>query len=237
MSETPIPVPPAPRPSAFERLTGTTVYDEQAKDLTAWERDQAVKAATSAIDRLKKTVRATRDKQGRIRRAKFVAAVLALRMELPTGGNTPAEIAKILGCSAASVGRVLQIVRDDASLPSQLERLDKIAMPLAVDNVIKGVIAGDKGYTMKVLDGRGVFRVHKSIEAQVTETTMTFIVQMRMPAHLEGKEPPMPMPGSIMGASLIAPGHTILPDPLARHLPDVDVSNTPKSLPQAPGDR
>jgi hypothetical protein len=202
-----------PRPVWQEPTTGVVLHDQEAVELTAWERDQAVLAARSAVEKVKRTIASTRDSKGRIRRAKFIAAVLALRMELPPGQNEPADIAKILGCSPAVVGRALQQIRADATISAQLDRLDQIAMPLAVDNVIKGIIAGDKAYTMKLMDGRGLFRVHKSIEAQVTQTVLTFTVSMKMPPHLEGQPVPQPKPGSVVGASILAAGHTALPLP------------------------
>jgi hypothetical protein len=190
-------------PTARERQTGVTLEGDDAVALTEFERTQAVAAAHAATAELRRAVKRSRDDKGKLRRARYVAEVLALRMTLAPGKNTPADIAKVLGTSPASVGRVLQMVRDDASLPSQLDRLDTIAMPLAVDNVIRGIIAGDKAYTMKFMDGRGLFRVHKSIEAQITQTTLTFTVEMKMPEHLRGQPLPPPLPGAVVGASIL----------------------------------
>jgi hypothetical protein len=185
----PEPEAPKPPPAFVEPTTGVTLHDD-ALALTIQERARHVDAAKAALRDVEKTRKRTRSKDGKLRRARYVAEVLALRMTLPAEKNTPADIAKVLGTSPASVGRVLQMVRDDATLEAQIKRLDQIAMPLAVDNVIRGIINGDKGYTMKFLDGRGLFRVHKSIEAQVTERVLLFTVQMKMPAHLEGQ--PLP---------------------------------------------
>lgn len=194
---------PAAPPTARDPHTGVRLEGDAAVALTEWERQHAVAAAEAAQAELRRTVKRTRDNKGKLRRARYVAEVLALRMTLPAGKNTPVDIAKVLGVSPASVGRVLQQVRDDATMPAQLDRLDSIAMPLAVDNVIRGIIQGDKAYTLKFLDGRGLFRVHKSIEAQVTQTTMTFTVEMKMPEHLIGKPLPPPLPGSVVGASIL----------------------------------
>lgn len=209
---------PAPDPSndLDAVLQGVTYPDEsESAAFDALRREKKLAAARETVEEIKALVRGTRDRKGRIRQAKFTAAVLALRFE---GFKEHAEIAQILGCSIHQVAGALLRVRKDADIEKQLDRIDQIVVPLAVDNVIEGVARGDKGYTLRVLDGRGIFRVHKSIDAQVKKTIITMRVNVTVPSHLP---PGAPLPtiklGSVVGASELSAGNA---PPLPAALPD-----------------
>lgn len=191
---------PTPANSFASVMAGVSFPDPtEAAALDGVKRDEALKAARATAAELKETIRGTRDRKGRIRQAKFVAAVLALRFE---GFREHGEIAQILGCSVQQVSGALMRVRRDATIDQQLDRIDQIAVPLATDNVIDGIARGDKTYTLRVMDGRGLFRVHKSIDAQIKKTVITLRVDMTPPKHLPPDAPlPGPKPGSIVGAS------------------------------------
>jgi hypothetical protein len=153
------------------------VIDPTAAAMSELVRAQTAEAAVAQLASIRRTVSSTRDREGRIKRAKFVAAVLAMRME----GFSPQESAKILGVSFGQVTWALKQVRKDASIPEQLDRLDKIGVALAVDNVLKGIIDGDKEYTLRLMDGRGLFRSHKSVQAEVRETVLQLQVVVDQP--------------------------------------------------------
>lgn len=156
----------------------------------------AESARQQTVESLVKAKKRVWNTKGRIRRAKFMAGVIALRLE----GYSPADTADILGVSRDQVYRALQTCRKDADMSNQLLRLDQIGVPTAVDNVLTGIANGDKEYTLRLLDGRGAFRTHKSIEAQITKTVLTMRVDVTMPLHLVGQAVPVARPGSIVGS-------------------------------------
>lgn len=179
-------------------LAGGDFPVEEGAAIDGLRKQNAIDAAKATAEELKRTIRSTRDRAGRIRQAKFTAAVLALRLE---GFTKASEIAKILGCSVQQVSGALHRVRKDATIDQQLDRLDQIAVPLAVDNVIEGIANKDKTYTLRLMDGRGLFRVHKSIDAQVKQTVITMRVNMTIPKHLAPGSPlPTVKAGTVVGA-------------------------------------
>lgn len=176
----------------------------------------AARAASkeATLDSLQRAKRRIRNPTGRIRRAKFLTEVEVLRMQ----GFKPQDTAEILGCSFQQVSLALRQVRENAGIIDQLDRIDKIAIPLAVDNAIVGILNGDKEYSLRALDGRGIFRTHKSIEAQVTKTVLEMRVSITMPDHLVGRDLPVPRAGSIVGAPVtidaeLVPERAALPAP------------------------
>lgn len=179
--------------------------EEQA--LADLDRAQVTKSLTDTLEHLRKTEARTRTKSGKIRHAKFLAGVLALRFE----GKGPAETAKILGVDVSRVYRALTLVRSDAAIEKLLDRVDQVILPLAIDNAAKGVMNGDKDYSLEMLRGRGILRTHKSIDAQVKQTILTLEVRLTEPDHLKGREMPMPRIGSIVGAPVAAVGNAQLP--------------------------
>lgn len=174
-------------PAAATLETATRESKKQSLDATLKE----VATAQTAIYR----------KDGRIKRAKFHAAVLALRWE----GFSPKETAELLGVSASSVDKALLRMRKAASMDSQMDRIDQIIVPLAVDNLARGVMDGDKQMTLKVLEGRGAFRTHKQVDATIRKTVLSLTIKTEMPAHLGKNAIPMPQPGQIVGAPIVLP--------------------------------
>lgn len=165
------------------------------------------------VDELIKSRKRVWNTKGRLRRARFRTEVEMLRLE----GFSPVDTAQILGCSRQQVSAALKWVRDNADMPSQLERLDKLGIPLAVDNALIGIENGDKEYTLRLLDGRGIFRTHKSIESQVTQKVLMLQIQVTDARTMES-EPARP--GAIVGVpetfdAVVVPEKTPLPIPAA----------------------
>lgn len=186
----------------------TTVQQDMAKaetpDTNGAEMSKALRASKEAslresIDHLAQTQASIRGRDGKIKQAHFHASVLSLRWQ----GFSPKETAEILGCSGARVDDALLRLRQAASMDDQIDRIDQLIVPLAVDNLARGVMDGDRAYTMKVLDGRGIFRTHKSVESQIKKTVLKLTVETSMPPHLAIDAIPMPAAGSIVGAALI----------------------------------
>lgn len=160
-------------------LAGAVPIPEDLKPLEEEVRKHQELAVAETLQRIRDIQTSTRDREGKIKRAKFKAAVLALRWE----GLGPDESAKILGCTRAAVDTALMHLRKSASLDDEIKRIDAQIVPLAVDNLARGVIMGDKEYTLRVLDGRGVLRSFKSVEAQVTRRDLKLTVVTTLPPH------------------------------------------------------
>jgi hypothetical protein len=174
-----------------------------------FNRAQAVETARLSLDELKATVAQTRDRTGRIRKAKLIAAVLGLRWQ----GFGPKESAEILGVSQQAVTGALTIARRDASIGDQIDRIEKVGVPLAVDNAIRGVMDGDKEYSLRVLDGRGVFRSHKSVESDIRVTKLEMSIKVDMPPGYDPLNAGGVRMGAVVGKSVIDAHALPVPDP------------------------
>lgn len=189
------PAPQAPRES-------TDASEDLYQPLTDELRRSTVHSVEALLDDIKAIQTETRDEDGRIRRAKFVGNVLALRAE----GFTPQKTAEIMGVSPLAVTSALALVRKDATIKDQVDRLTSLAVPLAMDNVIRGVMNGDKDYTLEVLKGAGAFRTHKSVQSEVHQKIEQLSIVTLIPAHLNGQPLPLPRAGAVVGAPSIASG-------------------------------
>jgi hypothetical protein len=169
--------------------------------LTENLRGQMEKEVTDTLERIKRIQSATRKPDGRIRKAKFKAAVLALWWE----GRKPPAIARILGVSRDKVIRALAAMREDSDLTLQLDRVHQIVVPLAVDNLVQGVLARDKDYTLRALEGTGIFRGHKTNEVVTKKTVFRLEVKTELPPGVTIDNLPQAKPGAIVGAPSFAP--------------------------------
>jgi hypothetical protein len=180
------------------------VGDDALKPLQDSIRAAQAAAVLDTLERIKAIQTETRDASGKIKRAKLKASVLALRWE----GFSPRDTARILGISQGVVELALLQLRKDASLDDQIARIDQAIIPLAVDNLARGVIAGDKEYTLRVLDGRGLLRSFKSTDANITKRNLTLTVIATMPPGQTVL--PSAKPGGVMGKALSS--DRVLPD-------------------------
>ena len=194
--------------------TDPKVKEEQRKQ----RRQQALDLEQETIDRMAKSAKSP---NGQIRKAKMVAAVMALRMQ----GMKRGEIAGHLGINPMTVSKLLQSIRKNHEASAQLLRLDQIGIPLAIDNVLTGLEEGDKDYTQDLMKGRGLYRTHKSIDAQVTKTVleMKIIVTDPRPEMIAGSAPARP--GSIVGSPMTIDAVTVpekaLPAPVGVGAPEL----------------
>ena len=138
-------------------------------------------------------------KTGKIRRAKFLMAVDVLSME----GLSVKEIAETLGVSYQQVSAARLRLRNNADMESQTKRLDDIAVPLAVDNVIIGVKNGSQFYTDRVMSGRGLYRTHKSVETTEKFVPLDMTIRVEMPDHVTLNLVPGVRPGAVVGAPMV----------------------------------
>jgi hypothetical protein len=64
--------------------------------------------------------------------------------------------------------------------------LDHQAVPLAIDNLMKGLEENDKEYTLEVLKGRGAFRTHSHQASTASVGPMHLQIQVELPAGAGG---------------------------------------------------
>lgn len=103
-----------------------------------------------------------RTPKGVRRRQKLTQVALMLRAQ---EWSVP-DIAAKLGVSVATVTGWFATHRREMSTEDIDAMLDSIAVPLATENLIHGLIAGDKDYTIATLSGRGRFRKHSEGEGK-----------------------------------------------------------------------
>lgn len=174
--------------------------------LTDEQRNELSWAVVQELDAIAATQKDSRDETGQLKEAHLLAQVLALRLY----GHGPADTAAIMGVPTSRVMSLLHRVRREADIESQLQRIDAIAVPLAVDNIVRGVILGDKDYTLELARGRGLFKTHASVKQETTITDVTISIDAKVPAHLSGQPLPQPKPGAIVGAAASAPAPRII---------------------------
>jgi hypothetical protein len=99
------------------------------------------------------------------------ATILALRMGLkPTPSYR--EIAVMLNMSERHVLRTVRRGKKEARVEQEIARLDREGMPMAVENVLEGLEAKDKEYTLEYMKGRGVFQTkHAPVADQGSAAT------------------------------------------------------------------
>jgi len=168
--------------------------DNGIEDPAEYVADRVKAQASEEVARLKAQYAKIRTPEGKLRRARFIGAVLGLKFEK----YSIQQIAAILGVSQPRVLEALRQVRADATIADQLKRIDEQILPIVVDNIERAVLEGDLRTSMKIADGRGIFRTHKSIEAQITEQRIDIRLVVNRPAHMDPNTPLPPVkPGSI----------------------------------------
>jgi len=107
----------------------------------------------------------------------LLATILALRMGLKPK-PTFRQIAEMLNMSERHVLRVVRRGRKSANVEREIARLDGEGMPMAVENVLEGLEAKDREYTLEFLKGRGVFsRKTEGAGGQAASAPTGLIVQ------------------------------------------------------------
>ena len=133
----------------------------RARDLEADEALAAKLPRTKAAKAVKALAAAV---SPTVRRRKLTQLALALRVE----GASVNEIAAELGVSSVTVTGWFTTHRREISTEKLDAMLDQIAVPLAAENLVHGLLAGDKQYTLETLKGRGHLR-QKDAPAAPTE--------------------------------------------------------------------
>lgn len=123
-----------------------------------------------------------------------MAQVVALRL---VGMSVP-EIAQKLAITDHTVRMHLYQARRRGKLADVPNILDHQVVPLAVENLIAGIEAGDKDYTLEVLKGRGAFRTHTHQASTGSVGPMHLQIQVELPKEAHGAVIDV-LPGQVMG--------------------------------------
>lgn len=118
-----------------------------------------------------------------------IKSVTALRL----AGYTVAEIATETALTINQVRRLL--VESKAKRQVFEDLIDGRAMPAAVDNLIAGLEAGDKDYTLETLKGRGVLVKHTHQEGQAAKSAFQFNIVVEAPQDGQRE----PLLGAVVG--------------------------------------
>jgi hypothetical protein len=124
-----------------------------------------------------------------------IAQAVALRLV----GLNPGQIAERLGLERSTVNQYLYIARMKGKLTDVGPILDHAVVPMAVENLIAGLEAGDKEYTLEVLKGRGAFRSHSANVSTGSAGPMHLQIQVELPKGASGTVIDV-IPGQVMGA-------------------------------------
>jgi hypothetical protein len=136
-----------------------------------------------------------RTRTGRIKNAKFKAAVLALRFER----FSPKESADILGVTIGQVTGALRTLKAAAELDDHIKTIDHEILPMAVENLARAVLDGDVDVSEKIARGRGLLRTFKQQEVSITKREMKLTINVEMKGR-DGQAVPIAVrDGSIVG--------------------------------------
>lgn len=106
-------------------------------------------------------------------------------LALFAAGETIQDIAGIMDVAVGTVTGWITRHKREIAIGDIDEMLDKTAVPLAVDNLLHGLQAGDKDYTLEVLKGRGHFRRHVQGEEKTTVTLPPLVIRFEDAPHAE----------------------------------------------------
>ena len=106
--------------------------------------------------------------------SELAARCIALRML----GYTVRDICAETGVPTRQLHRFLKMARERQGLQDIGPVLDHVALPLAVDNLVKGLEEGDQKLTLATLNGRGAFSKHSKSETANTDVSLEIRVEM-----------------------------------------------------------
>jgi Putative ATPase subunit of terminase (gpP-like) len=131
-------------------------------------------------------------------------------LSLYAGGMRVVDIAAELGVTPVTITAWFLRHKQELEVNEIDDRLDKIAVPLAVDNLILGIMAGDKDYTRMALEGRGKLRKHTQGEAMAPSDPPVLRIEFVQPlqdsaAHMgTGAETAKVVTGVVVGRPMAA---------------------------------
>ena len=116
-------------------------------------------------------------------------------------GTTPAEICKRLEISRSYYHRLCQRLRNSGGwVEDSVERLDRMGVPLAVDNTMHYLEKRDKRITLEVLKGRGVLNPPNEDHKQQVQQVLAVKIELPSGGQVVAAT------GSIVGAPNVVSG-------------------------------
>ena len=140
-------------------------------------------------------------------------------LALFTEGFTITEIAEEMGVNPGTVTGWMTKHRRAVKEGSIDAQLDDIAVPLAVENLTHGLLAGDKDYTLKTLEGRGVFKRHSDRGDLPTDLELPALI-----IRIEGSGQPAGVALAAQPGAALVPGGHIVGTPALKQITGTVVS-------------
>lgn len=125
--------------------------------------------------------RQLRKKPGVSGRSKQRRALTQKALALFTAGHSMNEIAAELGVTTPTVTQWFVQHRRLVAEGSIDQMLDETAVPLAAENLVHGLLAGDKDYTIETLKGRGKLKRHSEGEGKLAVELPALVVRFETP--------------------------------------------------------
>jgi hypothetical protein len=119
------------------------------------------------------------------------------------------DIAAHLGVATSTLTRWFTQHKRGVDAAEIDAQLDQIALPLATENLIHGLLAGDKDYTLDTLKGRGKFRKHSDVDGPVDRTLPTLEIKFTIEQPVGGAHPSQLPAGVPSSDSLLAGGRIL----------------------------
>jgi transcriptional regulator with XRE-family HTH domain len=140
---------------------GTTVLHDTLKDKAPGDRMQLAATTAKGLTAIQKRIEFDTQE------------ALSLRAQ----GWSMADIAEALDVGVSTILGWFTKHRRKVDLAKVTRELDAIAVPLAVENLTHGLLAGDKDYTLETLKGRGLFRRHVEDKSEVTHDLPPLVIR------------------------------------------------------------
>lgn len=162
--------------------------------------EDTLKAEKAALAKQGKKPRPTASQLAAVK----VQEALALRAE----GWALTDIAEALEVGVSTVTGWFTKHRRRVAARKVERDLDAIAVPLATENLIHGLLAGDKDYTLETLKGRGQFRRHVAGEETVRHELPPLVIRFEgapgSPVDTQNAE--KLVTGQVVGRKALPPG-------------------------------
>jgi len=145
-----------------------------------------------------KQTRVPATRAGSRKTLRLTQQALALRVQ----GLSMLEIGQALGVAPSTVTGWFATHRRQVASGAIETMLDEIAVPIAAENLVQGLLAGDKDYTLETLKGRGQLKRHTAGDARPPGDLPALSIIFEAPVAVQVNTAGLPQ-GKILGS--IAP--------------------------------
>lgn len=161
---------------------------ETVENDKGWEEDvltrHPVQARDAELEAEMQRVLGGKRSKATARRKLFTQKALALRAQ----GEAVEDIALQLGVSSQTVTQWFSQHRRELDRATIDLELDQIAVPLATENLMHGLLAGDKDYTLETLKGRGYLRRHSDAKVHGSGDLPELVIRVEAPSVQQSAE-------------------------------------------------